>query len=166
MYYDAFETNWGWVAAAGTAQGLRYTTLPEPSLRVALDDLVSIMRTPLPEQQPGGFEVFQQQLREYLTQGSISWSVTLDLTGSTPFFRRAWEACSSIPAGETRTYQWLAEAAGNPRAARGAGQAMARNRIPVIIPCHRVIGKDGGLHGFAGPGLPMKERLLRLEAGI
>ena len=66
MYYDAFETNWGWVAAAGTAQGLRYTTLPEPSLRVALDDLVSIMRTPLPEQQPGGFEVFQQQLSDAL----------------------------------------------------------------------------------------------------
>ena len=67
------------------------------------------------------------------------------------------------PAGETQTYLWLAEKAGSPKAVRAAGQAMARNRVPLIIPCHRVIGRDGGLHGFAGPGIGMKARLLELE---
>ena len=66
-------------------------------------------------------------------------------------------------AGETRSYGWLAEQAGSPLAVRAAGQAMARNRWPLIIPCHRVIGSDGGLHGYGAGGLVVKARLLAME---
>ena len=80
-----------------------------------------------------------------------------------PFFRAAWEACLTIPRGETRSYAWVAAAAGSPGAFRAAGQAMARNRLAVVVPCHRVIGSDGGLHGYGGGGLDKKAKLLNME---
>ncbi len=163
-YYDVFESAWGWVAVCGSAKGVRYSTLPQPAPERAVADLETAMRRPLPEHEPGAFEPYERQLAEYLSGERASCDVELDLDGASPFFRRAWDACRSIPSGETRSYEWLAASAGNVRAARGAGQAMARNRVPIVVPCHRVIGKDGGLHGFGGPGLPMKARLLNLEA--
>ena len=161
--YDVFETAWGWVAACGSERGIRYGTLPEPGPERAVEDLERAMGAPLPEHAPGAFAAYEGQLRAYFAGERPGCDVTLDLEGASPFFRRAWQACRSIPAGETRSYEWLATQAGNVRASRGAGQAMARNRVPIVVPCHRVIGKDGGLHGFGGPGLGMKARLLELE---
>lgn len=90
-------------------------------------------------------------------------------TGS-PFMRRCWEVCRSIPRGKTRSYGELATMArGRGDAARAAGQAMRRNRLPIIIPCHRVISAAGGLHGFSGssdqggPALAVKRVLLQME---
>ena len=88
--------------------------------------------------------------------------VTLDVEGVAPFTLAAWEACVRIPKGETRSYGWLAAEAGRPGAARAAGQAMARNRFPPLVPCHRVIGSTGSLHGYGG-GLALKARLLEAE---
>jgi len=73
-----------------------------------------------------------------------------------------WQATRLIPYGETRSYLWVAVQIGKPGAARAVGQALGRNPLPVIIPCHRVIASDGGLGGFTG-GLVMKRRLLELE---
>jgi methylated-DNA-[protein]-cysteine S-methyltransferase len=164
LWYDVFESSWGWMAVAGSPRGIRYTSLPEESPERAVDFLDGVMKGELPEHRPGAFQPFQRQIEEYFSGEREQWDVELDLDGSTEFFRKAWEACSSIPSGETRTYRWLAEQAGRPLASRGAGQAMARNRVPIVIPCHRVVGSDGGLHGFAGPGLPLKARLLQHEA--
>lgn len=72
---------------------------------------------------------------------------------ASPFFEKCWRACRSIPAGQTRTYGWLAAAAGSPSAVRAAGQAMRRNPLPVIVPCHRVVASTG-LGGFAGSDNP------------
>ena len=163
--YDVFDTSWGWVAVVGSEKGIRCCSLPEPTPQQAIEHLGITLRQALPEHRPGAFDGFRAQLEEYFRGERTDWDVDLDLEGATDFFRRAWDACRSIPAGETRTYRWLAEQAGRPQAPRAAGQAMARNRIPIVIPCHRVIGSDGGLHGFAGPGLPLKARLLAMEAG-
>ncbi len=163
-HYDVFETSWGWVGVIGSHKGISHTSLPEESPERAIEYLAASTRGALPEHQPGAFEDFRSQLEEYFRGERSDWDIALDLDGATDFFKRAWEACRSIPPGETRTYRWLAEQAGRPTAARGAGQAMARNRVPIIIPCHRVIGSDGGLHGFAGPGLPLKQRLLLHES--
>ncbi len=152
------------MAVCGSPAGVRYATLPEPTPDRALEDLEKAMRRPLPEHRPGAFDAYERQLAEYFRGDRASCDIPLDLSGASPFFRQAWSACRAIPPGETRSYEWLAESAGNIRAARGAGQAMARNRVPIVVPCHRVIGKDGGLHGFGGPGLPMKARLLQLES--
>ena len=92
---------------------------------------------------------------------------------ASPFMGRCWEACRSIPRGETRSYGELATmAGGRGNAARAAGQAMRRNRLPIIIPCHRVISAAGHLHGFSGsrdqggPALAVKRALLQMEGAL
>ncbi len=88
----------------------------------------------------------------------------------TAFQRACWEACRSIPSGETRSYAWLAAAAGSPRAVRAAGQAMRRNPLPIVVPCHRVVGSGGWIGGYAGDAgaagatVAVKRGLLELEA--
>ncbi len=88
------------------------------------------------------------------------------------FIRRCWRACQAIPRGETRSYAELARLAGSGRAARAAGQAMRRNHLPVIIPCHRVVASGGGLGGFNGswspdaPSLALKRALLEMEGAL
>lgn len=94
-----------------------------------------------------------EQLREY----------EIDLSDAPPFQRRAWEELRRIQWGSAITYTELARLAGSPRAIRAAGQACAKNPLPLIIPCHRVIG-EAGLGGYAF-GLPWKRKLLELEAG-
>ncbi|MDH5174179.1 MAG: MGMT family protein [Elusimicrobiota bacterium] len=85
------------------------------------------------------------------------------LSGYSSFERRVWKVTSTIPAGQTRTYQWVARQIGNPRAARAVGRALAKNPILVVIPCHRVIRKDGSLGGYT-LGKRNKEVLLKKEA--
>jgi methylated-DNA-[protein]-cysteine S-methyltransferase len=82
------------------------------------------------------------------------------------FQRRVYRRCRQIPHGQTLTYGRLAQLAGSPRAARAVGSCMARNRVPLIVPCHRVIGSGGALGGYSAPGgVRLKRRLLQLEAG-
>ena len=88
--------------------------------------------------------------------------IPLCLTPATPFQRAVWTACTTIPWGHTRPYGSIAAQLGNPNASRPVGNALARNPLPIIIPCHRVIRADGTLGGY-GLGLPLKARLLALE---
>ena len=91
-------------------------------------------------------------------------SFRLDLDGVGEFRRRVYEALLAIPAGETRTYARIAQAIGHPGAHRAVGSAVARNPIPLFVPCHRVIRTDGSLGGFtAEGGLPLKAAMLALE---
>jgi len=103
----------------------------------------------------------EQQINEYYQGDRDEFDLPLRIEG-TPFQKKVWEALREIPKGETRTYEDIAIAVGNPKASRAVGMANNRNRIPVIIPCHRVIGKNGKMVGFAG-GLDVKERLLEME---
>ncbi len=103
------------------------------------------------------------QLMEYLQGKRTVFDVPLKPKG-TAFQKQVWEALLKIPYGETSSYGKLAKDIGKPGAARAVGMANNRNPIPVIIPCHRVIGADGSLTGYGG-GLPMKEKLLALEKG-
>ena len=90
--------------------------------------------------------------------------ITVDETRLTLFGRRVTAACRRIPHGQTRSYGQLAAICGSPGAARAVGQVMARNRFPLVVPCHRVLGSGGALGGFSAPqGLAMKRRLLELE---
>ncbi len=85
----------------------------------------------------------------------------------TAFQRAVIDHCRRIPRGEVLTYGQLAERAGYPRSARAVGNVMATNRVPLIVPCHRVVGAGGNLGGFSAPqGLQMKRRLLRLEGSL
>ena len=163
-WYDVFETEMGWVAAVSGRAGVIRMSLPERTFEQAYDHVrPDVERAELDAE---ALKEVRQQVQAYCSgkTGNLD-GVEVDMSRMSPFFKRAREACRSIPSGETRTYAWLAEQAGNARAARGAGQAMAKNPVALVIPCHRVIGSDGALHGFGGGiGLPMKERLLRMEA--
>jgi O-6-methylguanine DNA methyltransferase len=106
-------------------------------------------------------EAATAQLNEYFAGHRRAFDLPLDLHG-TPFQFRVWQAIASIPYGETLSYADVALAAGNPNAYRAAGTACGANRIVILIPCHRVIGSDRGLHGFGG-GLDTKVWLLRHE---
>jgi len=115
----------------------------------------------LPDDQPNAAVL--DELHEYLRGERREFSIVLDIRG-TPFQRRVWDALTEIPYGETVAYAEVAERIGNVKALRAVGQAVGANPIPIVIPCHRVVGKDGHLVGFGG-GLPLKERLLYLERG-
>lgn len=103
-----------------------------------------------------------QQLDEYFAGRRRKFTVPLDLSRGTAFYREVWRLVQAIPYGCTRSYSTIAETLGRPQASRAVGQANGRNPIPIIIPCHRVIGKNGGLTGYAY-GLDVKETLLSLE---
>lgn len=108
-------------------------------------------------------DLARQEIEEYLDGDRKSFSSPLDLRG-TPFQIEVWNELLKIPYGETRSYGEIAAAVGRPRAARAVGAAIGANPLPITVPCHRVIGKNGSLVGFGG-GLRLKERLLLLEKG-
>lgn len=106
-------------------------------------------------------ELLETELAGYFAGTLRSFSVPLACRG-TPFQRRVWEQLLAIPYGETRSYEQLATAVRSPRAVRAVGRANGLNRIAIVIPCHRVINKNGKLGGYGG-GLPRKRYLLDLE---
>jgi len=161
--YHLVELPMGWMVLFGGKDGLKRASL-KPTPDEAIEDLGSDLDGA--EDDPDAFTQVIECLHRY-AEGDMAalGEVELDFTGVTPFFSAAWNACRSIPAGETRSYAWLAVEAGSPLAMRAAGQAMARNRFSLIIPCHRVIASDGGLGGYGGGGLGVKAKLLQMELG-
>jgi O-6-methylguanine DNA methyltransferase len=156
-----FESPLGWIGLLGTEHGLRRLSL-KPTLSEVIEELGESVEQAVAD--PKAFTLEQDCLAKFFNGDPIALDqVVLDLAHCPPFFGAAWEACRRIPPGETRSYQWLAEAAGRPLAARAAGQAMAKNPWALVIPCHRVIGSDGGLHGYGAGGLGVKARLLEME---
>lgn len=113
-------------------------------------------RTPLGEEA-------SRQIGEYILGGRMEFSLPMRLSG-TEFQRGIWRLVQEIPYGETRTYAELARESGRPLAARAVGQACGRNPVLLLVPCHRVVGADGALTGYAA-GTALKKRLLDMEKG-
>lgn len=106
----------------------------------------------------------QREVAEYLQGQRQEFSLPLDWTGLTTFQQQVLEETRRVPYGTTVTYAELAERIGRPRAARAVGRAEATNPIPLVLPCHRVVGSDGSLRGYAGPqGIQTKAWLLQME---
>lgn len=163
LKYCVFPTSWGWVGVVAGERGVRRVELP----RHSREEILGALR---PSLEPGAREdgatlaPVRQRLEDYFRGVPVDFPFAVDLDGIPPFQAGVLGVVRQIPWGEVRSYRRVAEAAGNPRAARAVGSAMARNPIPVIIPCHRVVGSDGSLVGFGG-GLELKRRLLELEGG-
>ena len=102
-----------------------------------------------------------KQLTEYLDGKRKEFDIPLEMEG-TDFQKSVWKALKKIPYGETKSYKEIAESIGDPKACRAVGMANNRNPVAIFVPCHRVIGANGGLVGYAG-GLGIKEKLLELE---
>jgi methylated-DNA-[protein]-cysteine S-methyltransferase len=149
------------VGILGSASGLRRTTLPQRTERAVYELLSDSLKNTTAS--PRRFADLIERYRAYFSGHRADFPDTLDLADATLFQRAVWQATRAIPYGQTRSYTWLAEQVGNAKATRAVGQTMARNLLPIIIPCHRVLAKNGGLGGFSG-GLQVKKMLLRLEA--
>ena len=108
-----------------------------------------------------GHELYREQLGEYFEGRRRVFELPLDLRGSA-FQLEVWNEVARIPYGQTASYGEIAELLGKPGASRAVGSANHHNPVPIVVPCHRVIGSDGELVGF-GAGLPLKRRLLALE---
>ena len=104
----------------------------------------------------------QKELEEYFQGNRREFQVPLSLKG-TEFQKSVWNALLEIPYGETRSYKQIAESIGKPKAVRAIGQANRVNQLPIIIPCHRVIGANGSMVGYAGSKIHVKKKLLKLE---
>jgi methylated-DNA-[protein]-cysteine S-methyltransferase len=110
-----------------------------------------------------------RQLDEYYAGKRKDFDLPIDFVTGTEFQKRIWKLMLEIPYGETRTYGWMAAKAGSPKGSRAAGQACHNNPIPLIVPCHRVIAKDGAMTGYGGPsesGKRRKRELLELEGAL
>lgn len=147
----SFASPIGRISLTASAKGLRALALPPQA-------------TPTEEepQPPRQFTGLIERLKAYFDGSKVAFPDKLDLSAATPFQIKVWATTRLIPYGETRSYRWVAEHMGQPAAVRAVGQALARNPLPVIVPCHRVIASDGKLGGFSY-GLEMKQKLLRLE---
>jgi len=155
----------GWIGLVTTERGLRMLTLPVAGREIALNALREHYPDARIVSDDDTLLEVARQVRAYLRGELREFTVTLDLRGHTAFSLAVWAAAGRIAFGQTRTYRWVAEGVGGePGAYQAAGAALGVNPIPLIIPCHRVIGTDGSLHGFAG-GLQMKAQLLALESG-
>ena len=160
LTFHLCETARGWVGIVFSPHGLRATTLPREMREEALRDVMEMGVTqPAPEREIADIP---ERVRALASGKYAELALHIDWDGISPFRRAVLEEALRIPPGQTRSYGWLAERVGHPRAARAVGRVMATNPFPLVVPCHRVIGSDGGLHGYGG-GLAMKESLLRAE---
>jgi len=162
--YTIFKTSWGWFGLVGCHKGLCRTYLPRPSREELAGQILA--RMPDARFEKDLFAALQRAITAYFEGAcaDLAGIVPLCLDDLAPFSRRLLRACAKVPFGRTVTYGQLAEMAGSPGAARAAGQVLAANPLPLVIPCHRVIKADGSLGGFTAPGgTKLKRRLLKLE---
>ena len=161
LKYITFDTDMGWVGILASAKGLLATTLPQRSVEEAHQ--LSGLSASQAKWSPELFADLMERFKLYFSGHTVVFSDELDFSAATPFHRKVWETTRLIPYGETRSYLWVAKQMRRQRAARAVGQALGKNPLAIIVPCHRVIASDGGLCGFGG-GLEMKQHLLHLEA--
>jgi methylated-DNA-[protein]-cysteine S-methyltransferase len=161
LKYLIFNTDRGWVGVLGSNSGLLRTTLPQPSAQEAEQLLGDSVKDAARSE--NFFHDLMERLRSYFAGQRAIFTDELDLSPATVFQREVWQLTRLIPYGETRSYSWVAEQLGKAWAARAVGQALARNPLPIIVPCHRVVASDGRLGGYSG-GEEMKRYLLHREA--
>jgi methylated-DNA-[protein]-cysteine S-methyltransferase len=159
--YDVVDTPIGPLFVAASPRGLcRISFDPEPERQVeslARGFGSRVLRSPL--------DGPRRELDEYFAGRRREFDLDVDLRLSAPFARVVLEHLARVPYGQVTTYGSLAARVGRPRAARAVGMVMNRNPLPIVLPCHRVVGSTGSLVGYGG-GLERKERLLRLEGAL
>mgnify|MGYP003589902639 CR=1 FL=1 len=154
MYYDEFETGFiGALFLVGDEKGLNHIGFQH--------DQHPVLLQPDWKRNPDFFSSVKSQLKEYFDGKRMVFDLPIAPEG-TPFQLKVWQALQLIPYGELISYKSIAQTIGNPKAVRAVGGANRKNPIPIIVPCHRVIGSDNSLTGYGG-GLEIKKRLIDLE---
>ncbi len=159
-----FATARGWMGVATSQTGIAYVTRPFVADTEAKCELARLAPSISfeSERQDSLALAFAAKLGRYFAGERVEFDEPVDLNGASRFSQEVLAAVRAIPFGEVKTYAQIATQIGRPKASRPVGQVVARNPVPIIIPCHRVIGSDGGLRGF-GWGLDIKKWLLELE---
>lgn len=161
LIYTVFSTPLGLAGVAATKKGVCWVKIGFKKESDFTRPLAAAYKTP-PQKNPQALRDVQNQLKLYLAGKSNSFDCPLDLSQGTPFQQKVWRKLLTIPHGSARSYQWLAQAVGNPAASRAVGNANGKNPVAIIVPCHRVVRKNGALGGYAG-GIHIKQSLLDLE---
>jgi methylated-DNA-[protein]-cysteine S-methyltransferase len=164
LYYATMDSPSGPLMLVATPTGLCRVGLPGEG-RAALEEWLARWVGPeILEENQVALSTAVAQLREYFSRLRREFDLPLDLRG-TSFQQQVWAELRKVPYGQTVSYGELARRVGCPGAARAVGQAVGANPVPIIIPCHRVVGADGSLVGYGG-GLEVKSALLRLEGAL
>ena len=162
--YVIFETKWGYFGLVGTESALCRTCLPGPKRRKTETHL---LRDLLGSQfDKTFFKSLQEQIVAYYDGACVDFGpeIPVSLDGFRTFGASVLKKCRQLQFGQTITYAGLAEKSGSPAASRAVGSALAKNPLPLIIPCHRVLRTDGNLGGFSAPGgITVKKKMLELE---
>ena len=161
LIFTLFNTNLGWMGVVSSEVGLREVILPQESEEAVLNRIRGRNYT-VKVGDSSLFGDLPQRMERYFACEEMCFPDKLDFAGASRFQQSVWQAARTIPYGETRSYAWVASQLNLPKAARAVGQALGRNPLPIVIPCHRVLSSDGGLGGFSA-GLEMKKQLLYLE---
>jgi O-6-methylguanine DNA methyltransferase len=161
VVYARFESQIGTIWVASTEGGICKISLGAEQSGAFLSWLSTRIGGGRPREEPQLMTRAVSQLREYLSGSRRLFELPLDVRG-TIFQRAVWSQVVRIPYGATATYGDIAQLVGRPKSSRAVGAAVGANPLPIVVPCHRVIGADGSLTGF-GAGLDVKETLLRLE---
>jgi len=159
--YATVDSPFGPLLVASTPRGLVRVSLPAYDPEETLEDLAARI-SPRVLEAPARLDAVRRQLDDYFEGRLHEFDLRLDWRLSKDFRLRALRAIDRIPYGQTRSYTQIARSAGSVRAVRAAGTACGANPIPIVVPCHRVLRRDGALGGYGG-GLPMKQALLELE---
>lgn len=160
MYYDIILTSIGALAVTITERGLRFIKHYDTAPAARIDTLLKMTSA---QRNPALLKPYIEAILNYLEGSTKELMLPLDIEGGTELQRRVWEELRTIPYGATVSYSDLALRVEHPDAVRAVASACGKNPIPLIIPCHRVVSKDGSLGGFAW-GLDKKEALLGLES--
>jgi methylated-DNA-[protein]-cysteine S-methyltransferase len=161
--YALIDSPVGALVAAATPRGLAALSYEDHHGGVdAVLDALAARLSPRILEAPAKLDPVRRELDEYFAGARTAFDLALDWTLAGDFARRVLQATAAIPFGQVRTYGEVAAQAGNPKAARAAGRALGSNPIPIVVPCHRVVGAGGRLVGYTG-GLHRKEALLRVE---
>lgn len=164
--YTIFSSRLGDIFAASTPKGI--FKLHFPASDIKLKDVEAYFDCKL-EKDDNAFKDVKKQLLAYLDGDLKEFDVKIDFIRGTDFQKKVWNKLLEIPYGKIHTYQWMAEEVHSPLAFRAVGGANHNNPISIIVPCHRVIGKDGGMTGYGGPsegGKAMKRSLLEMEGAL
>ncbi|PKM83337.1 MAG: hypothetical protein CVU89_00865 [Firmicutes bacterium HGW-Firmicutes-14] len=160
--YTVFATDFGWMALFSTPKGIYASVLPQDTAEEAEYKLLS--RIPfVPRLNRSAFKELEKNLQLFFRGLCRDIICDIDWSWSAGFQKRVLKVVREIPAGSYLSYSEVARLTGSPHSARAVGRALASNPIPIIIPCHRVVGKNGNLGGFTGAPLEMKARLLSVE---
>jgi methylated-DNA-[protein]-cysteine S-methyltransferase len=145
--YDTFESPLGTLYLLFTGESLKGIAFRKPGGMLRKSTAPALIK---------------KELKEYFEKGLNEFKQKIVFAKGSEFDKKVWLALRDIPYGETRTYKWLAEKIGKPNATRAVGQALSRNPLPIILPCHRIIESDGSIGGYSS-GINIKRRLLEIE---